>query len=569
MNGFARTRFLATGALCLPNCIKQLDMKGIPFFLIVLVGVGAVYTWVVNKPDGVALPAEGFQAAVRDSLQLAVPGPINGKKAADGMPVPKCGKVATQHEGFQSNGVGCNPKVVPMASPLVAGSEPVMKPGKLVSAPYNQVASTSPQYYRDPALETATRERIIGTTQLLRGFLSFEAPLMRGLSDPAVQLPLTQAKADLPRLEQELVFLQSNPGLQSSLKVSDIVTIESNIDYLQQKYRLAVNNGVIQRPVSFQDDGISASPVFNRVEGFASGSTIVPEAQVPERATLADLKDAVTRLNAEAKRLSASGTNDPVLVARISAINSIKNDLSGIIAKVNNGQLIASEIPVSKDDLAQLFKNVSNLNSPIGNLLPPSATDNSAASRQMIQDLIDKYLGALLKGVSFDLELKYTSENEAAAGDKTTINVYPPQGLTANVANAFSPLVGDVRYNIPNGTPSNSNLWNAATGGSVMPDPYAPTPVDPFSLYPQDAGRKPAAPGFDWRQRAKEICENARKRGLNPADFGCMAPGTQVSPEFSWRGYARMLCTRLKTNYYTGVDEACGCPPETWTGWNS
>lgn len=563
-------------------------MKGIPFFLIVLVGVGAVYTWMVNKPDGAALPKEGFgnrvaasndnrqvdegfAPAVRDSVELTIPGPMKGKKAADGMPVPKCTK-----EGFQSNGYGCNPKVVPMSKPLTAGAEPVVKPGKLVSAPYNQVASTAPQYYRDPALETATRERIITATQLLRGFLSFEAPLMRGLSDPTVQLPLTQAKADLPRLEQELVFMQSNPGMPSSLKVSDIMTVESNVDYLQQKYRLAVNNGVIQRPVSFQDDGVKASPIFNRIkkqfEGFVdvlSDDTIIPEAEVQERATLVDLKDAVKRLGEEAARLSASGTNDPVLVARVAAINSVANDLRGIIAEVESKQILEAEIPVSKDDITQLFNNISNTGTPISNLLPPGATDGDAAERQMVQNLIDKYLAVFLKGVSFDIKFKYTSENEAAAGDKTTINIYPPQGLTASVNNAFNPLVGDINYNIPNGIPSLDNLWNAASGGSVMPNPNTPPVEDPFSLYPQDAGRKPSASGFDWKQRAKEICENARKRGLDPVDFGCMAAGAQVGPDFSWRGYAKMLCSRLKTNYYTGIDEACGCPPETWAGWKS
>lgn len=554
-------------------------MKGLPFFLIVLVGVGAVYTWMINKPEKAALPRENFQAAVRDSLQLSVPGPIKGQKAADGMPVPKCDEGFTLaeresssrqqnvDEGFQDLKM---PKIVPMSAPLTAGSEPVVKPGKLVSAPYNQVAGTAPQYYRDPAMETANRERIIAATQLLRGFLSFEAPLMRTLSDPTVQLPLTQAKADLPRLEQELVFMQSNPGMPSSLKVSDIQTIESNIDYLQQKYRLAVNNGVIQRPVSFHDDGISASPIFKRaVEGFASASTIVPELQVAERATLADLKDAVKRIGAEAARLSASGTNDPVLVARVAAINSVANDLRSIINQVETKQIFESEISVSKADLTQLFINISNPATPISNLLPPGATDGSAADRQVMKDLINKYLGAFLKGVSFDVKLKYTSENEAAAGDKTTVNVYPPQGLTANVNNAFKPLVGDVSYNIPNSIPTDNNLWNAASGGSMMADSFAPAPTDPFSLYPEDAGRKPAASGFDWRQRAKEICENARKRGLNPADFGCMDPGSQVSPDFSWRGYTKMLCSRLKTNFYTGIDEACGCPPESWTGWNN
>jgi hypothetical protein len=577
MSIFARTQSPATDALCLHNaiCIKQLDMKGIPFLLIVLVGTAVVYTWMINQPSG-SLPPENF--AVRPSVQIAMAGPIKGKKASDGMPVPCTngfGKAVT--EGFQSNGTGCTPKVVPMEKPLTAGAEPTEKPGTLVSAPYNQVASTAPQYYRDPALQTASRERIITTTQLLRGFLSFEAPLMRALSDPTVQLPLTQAKADLPRLEQELVFLQSNPGLPSSVKVSDIMTIESNVDYLQQKYRLAVNNGVIQRPVSFQDDGVSASPIFNRVkefgrkmtEGFTSGSSMVPEAMPAERATLADLKAALIRMNAEAARLSASGTNDPVMVARVSAINQLANNIRAVVLQVEGGQMQEFQIPYNKDDLTQIYANMSIINNPIANLLPQGTADSSSDYKEVVKDLADKYLGALLKGVSFELELKYTSENEAAAADKTTVNVFP-QGLSANVNNAFGSLAGGpYQYSGPDGIPRDYNLDVAASGSGAMPRPGPYMPTDPHSNFPVDAGRAPTASGFDWKQRAAEICENARRRGLNPADFGCMASGAQVSSAFSWRGHVKMLCTRLKTNFYTGVDELCGCPPATWPGWRS
>ncbi len=547
-------------------------MKGVPFLLIVLVAVAIVYTWIVNEPTKAALPKENF--ATRPAYMLTEPGPIIGKKASDGMPVP-CkegfGKAVAQGnqmvaEGFQSNGTGCTPKVVPMPTPLAAGAEPTVKPGTLVAAPYNQVASTAPTYYRDPAMETASRERIISTTQLLRGFLSFEAPLMRALSDPSVQLPLSQAKADLPRLEQELVFLQSNPGLPSALKVSDIMTIESNIDYLQQKYRLAINNGVIQRPVSFQDDGVKASPIFTR-EGFTSGSdTLLPEAMPPERATLADLNSAIQRLRAEAARISASGTNDPVTVARVAAINSIIDDITDIVNKVNSGMIAESEIPVNKDDIDALFVNIANTNVPMSNLLPPGM-NGDYESRDLLKSLIDKYLGTFLKGISFDIALKYTSENEAAAGDKTTVNIFP-RGLSASLANAFEPLAdGPYQYSGPDGIPRSTNLDLASAG--MQPQPANYKPVDPYSYFPADAGRRPATPGFDWKQRAKEICENARKRGLNPADYGCMPSGTQVSPEFSWRGYAKMICSRLNTNFYTGVDEACGCPPATWAGWNS
>jgi hypothetical protein len=110
------------------------------------------------------------------------------------------------------------------------------------------------------------------------------------------------------------------------------------------------------------------------------------------------------------------------------------------------------------------------------------------------------------------------------------------------------------------------------TSQSPQMMPYAEpgNVTDPYAIDPRDGLRTPSvASGFDWKTRSKQICENARKMGLNPADFGCMPEGTTVSPNFSWRGYARMICNRLQTHYYTGTDVACGCPPINWPGWNS
>lgn len=550
-------------------------MKGVPFLLIVLIGVAIVYSWYLSRPTA-ALP---LNAEVIHESQL----PGEKEKAKPFREAELEGK-----EGFQSNGAGCNPIVVPMEKSLVAGAEPALKPGALVAAPYGEVASTAPTYYRDPAMETASRERIATSAAQLRGFLSFEAPLMRGMSDPAVQLPLSVAKADLPRLEQELFFLQQNPGLQSSLKVSDLDTVDSNIDYLQQKYRLAVNNGVIQRPVSFLDSGVSAHPVF--AEGFAgsaSGSSLVGELSGTsgERAGPEDLKAAIVRLAAERTRLSASGTNDPILNARITEITNIINDLQDKVTQLNNKTITPMDIQITKAELDGLFKTVQNTGQPLApltgalppalsNLVPPGLARDSE-SVNIVRGLADKYLSNFLKGTSFEFNIggKYTSENEAAAATRVNItNNYAGTGLTASVANAFGPLATPVSASSASGFPTVSNLDLAGNPVNVMPDAVsAPTAVsDPYAFAPQDGQRKPSLPsGFDWKERVKVIRENIRKRGLNPADFGCLPPNAVVSKEFSWRGHARMVCERLQTNYYTGIAEACGCPPLNWPGWNS
>lgn len=568
-------------------------MKGIPFLLIVLASVGVIYTWTVNKP-GAALPSEGFQAAQREALILTQAGPSVGPVAANGIPVethPSQLKTLGTLEGFQSNApsTSCTPRVVPQPRALPAGAPPTMKPGTLVSAPYGSVASTAPNYYRDPAQQTASRERVAEAAATVRGFLSFEAPLMRGLSDPAVQLPLTKAKADLPRLEQELFFLQQNPGLQSQMKVSDIMEIESNTAYLQQKYRLSVNSGLIQRPVSFHDSGLGSTerPLVQNprtgVEGF--------ESDMPaERATPADVAAAIPKLQAERTRLMASGTNDPVLASRVAAIDNLIKNLQDIDQQLKSQTLLPTEIPMTKQELDLIFKTVSDPNQPLNsltqfvlppewlNLLPPGV-GNDAEGLRTIRAMIDKYLGEFLRRTSFDVNFKYTSDNEAAAATRINIiNIPPTPGLTARIRDsnpisaqvqeAFGPLASPFVLGQTNATPNSDNLAFAAGEAGALPSPAAGSPTDPYSYYPHPTDRTNAS-GFDWKRRAAEICENARKRGLNPADFGCMKAGTVVGSDFSWRGYARMLCNRLQTNYYTGVPEACGCPPTNWPGWNS
>jgi hypothetical protein len=81
-----------------------------------------------------------------------------------------------------------------------------------------------------------------------------------------------------------------------------------------------------------------------------------------------------------------------------------------------------------------------------------------------------------------------------------------------------------------------------------------------------DAGRGKGPVHFDWKQRAKEIEDQVKKRGLNPADFG-ITPIKNASPEFSWKGYARMICTRLQATMDPALPVTCGCPPMDWRGW--
>ncbi len=236
-----------------------------------------------------------------------------------------------------------------------------------------------------------------------------------------------------------------------------------------------------------------------------------------------------------------------------------------------------------KDELSMVFNTIGDTEQPIGqittqslppelaNLLPPGAQD--AESQALIRGLADKYVADFMKGTSVELKLgakfKYTSENEARAGGGGNIfaNFFGPLATKQDAQKAYNSMQGTAG----NGFASSNEMQSVSNSNQLMPATAESGDVsDPYAYDPRDGFRKPTtASGFDWKTRAKTICENVRKMGMDPKDFGCLPEGAQVSPTFSWRGYARMICNRLQSNYYTGTDEACGCPPLNWPGWNS
>ena len=74
--------------------------------------------------------------------------------------------------------------------------------------------------------------------------------------------------------------------------------------------------------------------------------------------------------------------------------------------------------------------------------------------------------------------------------------------------------------------------------------------------------------GLDWKKRSESVCEQVRLRGLDPLDFGCLAPKSMMSPAYSWRGHTKMICGRLAATTDPNLPTVCGCPPANWKGWS-
>lgn len=426
--------------------------------------------------------------------------------------------------------------------------KPSNLPGQLPIAPYEQIAAMSPLPYQDTTLIKANRQQLISMLEMLKGFLAFEAQEISERSDPTIQLPLNTARGDFHTLQAEVDVLNRNPGLQPTITQSHLNEIATNLAYLQREVRLIGAAGPIQgpiyefvKPVNVQGGSLEGFENMNGETG-KNGQIATPK----------DLENFVARLSAEIIRLSASGTTDPVINARIVALTQMKSNVQTILDQVQTGALMPVEIPIMKKDIDNAFPILGRLDQPLpqviqtlglppglANLLPSNVQKDPSTVRE-INRLVDKYADTIVNGVSASFAIQYTSPREAEKA----------RAIASTIEKS--------------GFPSQADLENACNT-KFMPNGGEAPVTDKLAQLPQEAGRGPGH--FDWRKRAKEIEGQVKKRGLNPKDFGIMPDGTKTSDSFSWKGYARMICTRLQATMDPALPETCGCPPMDWKGW--
>jgi len=457
------------------------------------------------------------------------------------------------------------------------GVVPSLLPGPLPSGPYEQIAKNSPYPYQQPSLLRTTRARILSTLELLQGFLAFQAQEIENNSDPSIQLPLQTARSDFGRLNSEAAVLQRNPGLQSSLTELNMAEINDNLAYLQREVELIGVNRPFQSPVHDLD-----------LEGFQNQNQPTDDVStIQEPATEQQLQDFSGRVQGEVMRLSSSGTNDPVIVARIGNLTRMKNDVDGVLEKVQTGALLPLEVPILGTDLDKALPVLSDPSQPLPQILRtlqlPAGLANMLPPSMQSPTLLQKYVQSFLDGASASVSFNVNYASPAAKAQQS-------QAQRSTVTET--------------GFPSPLDLDSVADDSSLtsMDAPEAVT--DMYAQDPRAEGRAPipqridqridqrsdqgsnqasqrgtlvlgAAGKFDWKGRALQITQQIRKRGLDPKDFGAKnerelasMPVNELNP-FSWKGYASLICRRLQAVDMNRTDEMCGCPPSTWKGWNN
>ncbi len=502
------------------------------------------------------------------------------------------------------------PKTKPDPATLYPGSpQPFAPPTTaLLAPPPGQTASVNSYVYEDPALKKANPLRLQSLLQSVKGFLLNEAPGLQALGDPSATLPLGVARADAQRLEDEFNVISRNPGLQSSLTEDDLNKIEANLNYLQRKWRMSANSVAAVEGFQTTPTGFSASTPMtsvgylqqwfgnpannyfqNNLTTAAGGASSGSTTPTVTKATLAELKNLIVEVTKKIQQINNSGTQDPLLLNRVTALEDVKKRVQVIIDKIEITKTLTDDkIPITKAEYTAFMASLaggtdlSKLTTDLGS--SSDTGSESGGANQTIQDLFAALGPDAAKNVSFDwdIKLRYTGETErtlaeeaikAAAmsalpgADSTSVSTYGPGDETVEKGGYRGAFESIIQWLSGKGSPDVVSGVSSGSGGSdsgTSGDGHGGIPTIKGTL----PGSKSGAPAtLDWKQKSAEICDQIKKREMDPYEFGCMKDTTTVSENFSYRGYAKMICSRLGTNYDPSIPELCGCPPPTWTGW--
>jgi hypothetical protein len=241
----------------------------------------------------------------------------------------------------------------------------------------------------------------------------------------------------------------------------------------------------------------------------------------------------------------------------VNIFTKINQTVTDLLTKIANGSMAEKDIPIKKKDYNNFLPALGDSSAGIGGLLSSSGYGSlsnlfnaydvgDASGAQVAAALFERYAKDMLKGLSYNVTVSYTSDNDVKK-----------QKALASYAKAYA----------------SSKLHPGADGARGEFDTTV-RQLDDVAGFEDSGPRPPSLSGgkvgsFDWKARAEAITDAIKRAGMNPSDYGCLEKGAHVSAGYSWRGHAKMICSRLATNADPAIPEQMGCPPVSWRGWRS
>jgi chemotaxis protein histidine kinase CheA len=316
--------------------------------------------------------------------------------------------------------------------------------------------------------------------------------------------------------------------------------------------------------------------------------------------TPTQLRSLIYKIQAEIRRLQASGTTDPIIQARVNVFRKMHSSLRDIEKQLKSGQLKSNNIPILVKDYNNFLPALGNNNAAIGGLLSKSGfpdlnslfsslSQGGISNVQIDNKMLQTYANALLSGLSYKFDISYTSPNEVAARQAESVKAAYEAGSPVIPNNGMMGPMGPMGQMGPKASSSmgRPKMTFRSSGPFKRSEAFGGHPMtmqgsrgafeskvrqlDLQEIQERNAPVVRRTGDFDWKKRSSNIYENVKRAGLDPLDYGFNADVYNHSSkaEFSWRGYTNMVCNRLATNSEPGMPEKMGCPPASWSGWRS
>ncbi len=430
---------------------------------------------------------------------------------------------------------------------------------------------------RDLQASGAVKETALTASQVKEGFQTLPSEQRASLKElQEFQIKVT--------LELEKLQASGATDTQSKVRQTTLIRIQQDVDQVINQLMTGsmASNQVPIYSIDLQNAGAFLGKVPKSPVRTPTMPTTGSELSSDKRATLKQLQEFQVRVVVEQQRLSASGTSDPVIIARLNVLNKLKQDVDQVIYQLQSGQITPETVPIYAVDLERAFPVLGKPNDPLPTLLRDNSLPDSLSSlfpgglsakdtEQLLQsnNVLKGYMKKFFDGSSWSISYRYDNPKIEELRYKTAEKT---ERLVKQLSSMGLPSdQGGIPGVVPGLTPSiQATDALAAANSAKVSDSRTQQGYD-SGLPGTSTSRTlstPQAP-FDWKQRNAEIVQQIRKRGMDPLLFGALPPDAQVSNDFSWRGHTQMMCMRLNSTSDPGLAVSVGCPPQRWGGWRS
>jgi len=312
------------------------------------------------------------------------------------------------------------------------------------------------------------------------------------------------------------------------------------------------------------------------------GTSVVPNTMPgptvinPDKPTLEDLENTLTRIDFEKRTLENSRSQSDSVKLRIINLDKVKQELSEYIDKINRKKITLNDIPFNKSDLGTfLIKKEDTITTKT---LPNTIQESNA-------DDYLRTLGETAKNLKWGIHIEYDPAITVFKSIQDKMD-HIQKELSRN---KLSPLEIQAKIHELKILEQQVKTANKRAITKVKDEirPYAsdsvetPEPVNndrPFFIrhqQPHDYTKRVSASSFDnetvagvdYKKKAAFLCKQIEGADLGDSeDFGCIKnPETDVGPDYSWRGNYKMVCNRLGRIWGGWYPEMFGCPPTVGT----